>query len=84
MDISLKADGLISRGLDMRPAAQVREGIALVERNFRLYLLQRVAVFVQPAFFQAVDQFHLVGLVLKTLAGSSADTTFLTKGTRPR
>ncbi len=58
----------LAGGLDVRPAAQVREGIALVERDFR-FTIQRVAIFVQPAFFQAVDQFQLVRLVLENLAG---------------
>ena len=65
--------------LDVRPAAQVREGIALVERDFRLGI-QRVAVFVQAAFFQAVDQFQLVGLVLEDLAGFIGRYNLLDEG----
>ena len=51
----------------MRAAAQVGEGIVLVDRDFRL-LIQRVAVLVEAALLQALDQFQLVGLVFEDLA----------------
>ena len=63
----------------MRPAAQVREGIALVQADDRLFS-ERVAVFVQAAFFEAVDQFQLVGLVLEDLAGFIGGDDLFDKG----
>ncbi len=61
--------GLICSGVfHVRPAAQVDEGVVFVSGDIRL-LLQRVAVFVQAAFFQAVDQLQLVGLVVEDVAG---------------
>ena len=56
------------RTLDMRPAAQVRERVVLVDRDLRLFP-ERIAVFVEAAFFQAFDEFQLVGLVGKDLLG---------------
>ena len=64
----MKASGLICRGiLDVRPAAQVHEGIVLIDGDLRL-LLERVAVLVQAALLEPVDQLQLVGLVLEDLA----------------
>ena len=50
----------------MRTAAQVRECIVLIDRNLRL-LFQRIAIFIQSAFFESFDQLHFIGLVGKDL-----------------
>ena len=51
----------------VRPAAQVHEDIVLIDRDLRL-LLERVAVLVEAALLEPVDQLELVGLVLEDLA----------------
>ena len=62
----------------MRPAAQVRERIVLVDRDLGL-LLQWVAVFIQTAFFKTFDQFQFIRLVRKDFLGFLGRENFLFK-----
>ncbi len=52
------------RVFHVRPAAQVRERVVLVDRDFRLFL-QWIAIFIEAAFFETFDQFQFIGLVGK-------------------
>ena len=57
----------LPRRLHVRAATQVRERVALIDRNLGLFG-QRLPVLVEAAFFQALDQFQLIGLILENLA----------------
>ena len=65
----MRAEGLICPVcLHVRAAAQVGEGVGGVDGDLGL-LLQRVAILVEAALLEPVDQLQLVGLVLEDLAG---------------
>ncbi len=62
--------------LDVRPTTQVRKGVTLVNGNLRLFG-QWITIFVEAAFFQALDQFQLVRLVFENLTRLLSRNGFL-------
>ena len=52
--------------LHMRTTAQVYKRILLIDGYLRL-LFKRIAILIESAFFEAIDQFQLIGLVCKNL-----------------
>ena len=59
--------------LQMRPTTQIRERIVRVKRDDGL-VGQRVAIFVQAAFFQAINELDFIGLIVEL--GASLDVLF--------